>query len=797
MVHFFQTLLAGGLLLALALPVELSAQSLPNASPLTIDQIMQGNAFTGTSPGNITWAENSKQVYFSWNPENNRHDSLYAAGAGGGAIRKLGARESRELPTQEGSYNRRRTMKVFEKNGDIFLLHLKSGKVQQVTHTTERETSPGFTFDEHHLTYLFQQNLYLWDLADGGSRQVTDFRRGKAPAAPGTGGQEAWLRRQQLQLLEVNRLREADRSAQARNNRQQARLRPKEIYTGDKSVDNLVLSPDGRFVTYRLVSLPAAGKGTQVPSYVTASGYTELLPARPKVGSAQPGYELGVYDRQGDTTYLVSFSQVPGIRDVPVFVQTQPGKPAVAQPAPLRALSFSRPLWSDDGRQAVLVLRARDNKDRWIMAFEPASQSLRLLDRQHDEAWIGGPGIGEGPAGIGWLPDHRRIWFQSEESGYSHLYTLEVATGLKKARTSGAYEVSNLRLSANKKYWYFNANKDHPGEVQFYRLPVAGGRAEPLTSGPGYHEVTLSPDEQTLAVRHSTATQPWELYLMPNRPGAPRRQVTQSQRPEFKAYAWRKPEVISFPAGDGVPVYARLYRPAGAGGKGPAVIFVHGAGYLQNAHTWWSQYSREYMFHNLLVDNGYTVLDIDYRGSAGYGRDFRTGIYRHMGGKDLDDHLVGARLLVERYGVDPGRIGMYGGSYGGFITLMAMFTRPGVFAAGAALRPVSDWAHYNHGYTANILNEPVTDSLAYARSSPINFAEGLQGALLICHGLVDVNVHAQDVLRLSQRLIELRKENWELALYPVEDHAFVEPSSWADEYKRIFKLFETNLKKGL
>jgi dipeptidyl aminopeptidase/acylaminoacyl peptidase len=239
-------------------------------------------------------------------------------------------------------------------------------------------------------------------------------------------------------------------------------------------------------------------------------------------------------------------------------------------------------------------------------------------------------------------------------------------------------------------------------------------------------------------------------------------------------------------------VYARLYKPSSP--NGAAVIFVHGAGYTQNAHKWWASYFREYMFHNLLADRGYTVLDIDYRASAGYGRDWRTGIYRFMGGKDLEDHVDGARWLAEQHQVDPKRIGIYGGSYGGFITLMAMFTTPDVFAAGAALRPVTDWAHYNHGYTSDILNEPVTDSVAYAKSSPIYHAEGLKGHLLICHGMVDVNVHFQDAVRLSQRLIELGKDNWELAVYPMEDHGFVEPSSWTDEYKRILKLFDSTLK---
>jgi dipeptidyl aminopeptidase/acylaminoacyl peptidase len=236
-----------------------------------------------------------------------------------------------------------------------------------------------------------------------------------------------------------------------------------------------------------------------------------------------------------------------------------------------------------------------------------------------------------------------------------------------------------------------------------------------------------------------------------------------------------------------------LYKPKDDVKNGAAVIFVHGAGYLQNAHNWWSSYFREYMFHNLLTDLGYTVLDMDYRGSAGYGRDWRTGIYRHMGGKDLSDQVDGAKFLVEEHGIDEDKIGIYGGSYGGFITLMAMFNESDTFESGAALRSVTDWAHYNDGYTSNILNTPVEDPIAYRRSSPIYFAEGFEGNLLIAHGMVDTNVHFQDVVRLAQRLIELKKENWEMALYPVESHGFVEPSSWTDEYKRILKLFNETL----
>jgi dipeptidyl aminopeptidase/acylaminoacyl peptidase len=316
----------------------------------------------------------------------------------------------------------------------------------------------------------------------------------------------------------------------------------------------------------------------------------------------------------------------------------------------------------------------------------------------------------------------------------------------------------------------------------------------------GSNDATLSHDESTIALVHSYSNKPPEVYLMPNRPGAQPSQITTTPTEEWRSFPWIDPRVITFKARDGVDVYARLFTPEMIGARRdpsrPGVVFVHGAGYLQNAHRYWSTYFREYMFHNLLASRGYVVLDADYRASAGYGRDWRTAIYRHMGGKDLGDVIDGAKYLVEKEQVNPRHLGVYGGSYGGFITLMAMFTTPDVFAAGAALRPVTDWAHYNHGYTSNILNVPHKDAEAYRRSSPIYFAEGLKGALLICHGMVDTNVHFQDSVRLAQRLIELRKENWELAAYPVESHAFTEETSWADEYKRILKLFEENLRPG-
>jgi dipeptidyl aminopeptidase/acylaminoacyl peptidase len=556
-------------------------------------------------------------------------------------------------------------------------------------------------------------------------------------------------------------------------------------------VQNVQLSPDGNYVTFQLHKAAKDAKRTIVPSYVAETGFTEDLNARDKVGRPNGTYELGIYNILADTVMYVAIDSLPGIFDRPQFTELEE-----SDKSKKREVFFSNSVWSDNGKQCATVLQSLDNKDRWIVALDLTSANLKLLDHQHDDAWVGGPGIRwwRGATGVGWTPDNKKFWFQSEATGYSHLYTVDAATGEKNQLTKGEFEVRDVRISKDKKWWYFRSNEVHPGELHLYRMKIGGGKWEQITTMTGNNDGVFSPDEKTVAIRHSYSNRPWDLFVMKNKPKAKMVRLTDSQTSEWKAYPWHEPEIITFSAEDGAEVYARLYKPEKPEENGPAVIFVHGAGYLQNVHKWWSSYYREFMFHNLLVDHGYTVLDIDYRGSAGYGRDWRTAIYRYMGGKDLSDQVDGAKLLVEKFNVNPKRIGIYGGSYGGFITLMAMFTEPGVFAAGASLRPVTDWAHYNHPYTSNILNIPQADSLAYVRSSPIYHAEGLEGALLMCHGMIDTNVHFQDVVRLSQRLIELGKENWEVAIYPLEGHGFREPSSWTDEYRRIFKLFETHLK---
>jgi len=186
------------------------------------------------------------------------------------------------------------------------------------------------------------------------------------------------------------------------------------------------------------------------------------------------------------------------------------------------------------------------------------------------------------------------------------------------------------------------------------------------------------------------------------------------------------------------------------------------------------------------------VIDVDYRGSRGYGSDFRTDVPYHLGGKDLDDINLVVDELARRGVVDRARVGIYGGSYGGFLALMALFTAPERWACGAALRSVTDWRTYYPEYTQPRLGRPSTHAEAYVRSSPIDQVEGLEDPLLVLHGMRDANVFAQDSIRLIEALID-GGHDFEAMLYPSQGHAFADGPHWLDEYRRIERFLVRHL----
>ncbi len=628
-------------------------------------------------------------------------------------------------------------------------------------------------------------------------------------------------------------------------------------YLGDKiKLDDVSLSPSGDWMLLVTHPKDAKeGKKAVVARFVTDSGYVDPEEKRPLVGTGGgAGQALILLDLRRHQRHDLDLAVLPGIKDDPLkalraaaaarakalseeraktplaeeraktglaeehakAAAAPPSLPAAAADKPaadkpaapaIRPVDVMDVAWTSDGRRAAVEIHAGDNKDRWIATLDLDGARLVPGHRETDNAWINWD-----HNTIGWLADDRTLYFESEESGYNHFYALDARDGRIRQLTSGNFEVSSPEPSFDGRTLYYVANAGHPGNYDVWRVDAGTGRSEQLTHLGGLTGFWPSVDERQLLIVHSSLARHDELYVQPNRPGADARRITDTVSPAFQAQRWTVPEIVPIPSSHSAGViYSRVYTPTASsaasaapatpaaaaggahGGKRPAVVFIHGAGYLQDAHSGWSYYFHEFMFHTLLTRRGWVVLDMDYRASAGYGRGWRTAIYRQMGHPELEDLADGVEWLVRHRDVDRARIGVYGGSYGGFLTLMALFRTPDLFAAGAALRPVTDWSDYNQDYAGAILNTPEVDPEAYERSSPIEFAAGLARPLLICHGMVDDNVFFADSVRLVQRLIELGKQGFQIAPFPVESHSFQRPSSWLDEYRRIDQLLAAAL----
>ena len=793
LLHVFA--LSGLLLLSGLLAVPAHAHTPPDT--LSVSTIMQDpDTWIGSWPSNARWHEDGSALYFDWNPEGDfPSDSLYKVTPDDPEPVQVEPEDRRAATPyfsgwQHGShtYTSDFSRKVFVHRGDVYLYDHSTDETLRLTRTTSSASQPRFAPDGQRVLFRDGDTLFALDLAQGSLQQLTDIRATDEPTDEEPSPKKAFLEEQQRDLFETLRERheQSEKAEAAEEKDDAADPDPVPVYIGDKSVSHLSMDPSERFTAVGVVA-PGAATPTQIIDYVTESGFADPVDARPKVGRPDGSYELHLADAERDTTYTVDLTTLP---DAEAWPLADIADPDTLDADTTRALQAFGPYWNDDGSLAVVDVRTDDNKDRWIARLDPEDGSVSVIDHQHDEAWIAGPGISwaGGPSTLGWMPDGETVYFQSEATGYSHLYTAHVPSGETEQITDGNFEVFDPQLTQDGSHWLFASSEVSPYERHWYRMPAEGGDRTRLTEQQGQYTAAPHPDDETLGLLYEHIVQPPEIYLQTDE-GEER--VTFSTTDEWNAIDWSPGTLTEMEASDGVEVPMQIFEPEEP--NGAAVLFVHGAGYLQNVHYGWSNYFREFMFHNILKAQGYTVVNLDFRASAGYGRDFRTAIYRHMGGRDLQDYVDLAAYLEEQHDIAPDRNFIYGGSYGGFISLMALLTEPDSFGGGAALRSVTDWAHYNHPYTANILNTPVVDPEAYERSSPIYFAEGLEDPLLMTHGLVDANVQPQDIFRLSQRFIELGKTDWELATYPVEPHGFTEPSSWTDQYRRILYFIERSV----
>jgi dipeptidyl aminopeptidase/acylaminoacyl peptidase len=815
-------------LLTFASATAQPAQAPLTPAPLTLDQIMADPDWIAgqiqvpeefeEGGGAPYFSVDGKAVYYKLKRSGSPVFDLHRIDLADGKDATLDAAAMAGADGGHAVYDATNTHVAFVRNDEVFLRDLRNGATTQVTRDGERHGGLQFSADGRLLSFRSSGDWFVHDVASGTTAPAAILKTEDDPdAAP----KDDALRAEQMRLFTTLQKMDKDKTAEREHaqamQRDDASRAPLPFYLGDKvKLVDAELSPDARWLL--AVTAPKSwdhGEQPKLIRYVTDTGYPEFEPLRRNAGRNAPAPQtLWLFDLVKHTQTQIEVGGLPGVHDDPLAaIRAENEKagllkaPAAekndaakdksgkadksAKPGKTRDLEIAGIEFSRDGAHAAVQLRAIDNKDRWIATLDPAHPQPALQHRLHDDAWINW-NFNE----FGWENDGRTLWYVSEESGFAQLYAKPL-DGKARALTHGQFEVSQPVLSSDGRWFYLRANAEKPWAHDVWRVGSDGGDLQQVTHYQGMDSFALSHDGAKLLIAHSSSYVPPQLAVVNADGSGSPRELTDTRTAAYKALNWVAPQFVQVPSTHFKgSIWAKFYAPQDydKSKPHPAVVFVHGAGYLQNVIANWPYYFREQMFNNLLLQHGYVVIDMDYRASEGYGRDWRTAIYRQMGHPELEDLLDGKAWMVKNWNVDPKRVGIYGGSYGGFMTEMALFRAPGEFAAGAALRPVSDWMLYDDGYTSDILNRPQDDPMAYRNSSPIEFAQNLRDPLLICHGVIDNNVLFQDSVRLYQRLIELHKDDFSMSIYPLDRHGFTNADSWLDEYGRIYKLFETNLK---
>ncbi|HET6527404.1 MAG TPA: prolyl oligopeptidase family serine peptidase [Balneolaceae bacterium] len=450
---------------------------------------------------------------------------------------------------------------------------------------------------------------------------------------------------------------------------------------------------------------------------------------------------------------------------------------------------------SADGRYLAAGLVDPPMKNREIKVFDIKKGEWTTVFEDSTDGWFYGTDLAFAPKGS-------KLMFQSEKDGWNQIYTVNPDGSDLEQQTEGKFQVPWVEWTGAQTM-VFASTKVDPGERHIYTLNIENGNINKLTEQPGYRQdFELSRNSRYLVYEYTYFNEPFELYALDLQNPEKEIRLTYTIPKRFKQIDWQKKDYFRFTARDGeTEVSMSVLEPLNMqpSKKYPVVVFVHGAGSLQNVYKGWSDhYFREYMFNQMLTAHGYYVMQVDYRHSTGYGREFRDDVTGWMGKYETHDIVDGIKYLAEHYAqADTSRVGVYGGSYGGFMALYATSVAPEYFDAAAALRAVTNWENYYHTnpwYTMPRLGKPETDSLNYARSSPITYVDQLKQPVLILHGLMDNNVGFQDAAQYIHELIQAGNKEFEMMMYPSQRHSFRDPDAWYDEYSRIYEFFNEQLK---
>jgi dipeptidyl aminopeptidase/acylaminoacyl peptidase len=697
----------------------------------TLDRLFSRPYIWGTWPSQLAWAKHAHVLGFLWNTEGGAFRDVYVYDADRKKLTRLTDLERMNDPSNETEAER---------------------DVHRRDYVPPRGGIASFDLsqDGAKAVFAYRGDLYVESTGGGTLARLTKTKAPESnPQFSPDATKVAFVQGGQIYVLGLNG----------------GTLEQRTDVKAPAKLIGFRWSPDGKYFSYSVE--PAPGRTLPLPIY---SGRFVAAPPFPRsvagdVSTAEQWYVIGT---SGD--------------DPPRSMDAGRGYD-------------SRPVqWSPDSKYLLLASQSADYKSQEIRVTDVSTGKAKTVFHQVDDRWAE-------VSDVGWDQASRKIWLTSDQSGFKHLYTVGIdGNGLKQI-TRGNWEIHSDSFSHNPQWIgdsiYYSSTEAGTAERQLYRVSADGASPpERLSKEEGLHIDWISEDGQSRAELRADMSNPFDLYV----DGA---RVTKSPRAEFYHVPWAGTRFVTYPSmKDRKPVAARLLLPSGydlarpAAKPWPAIVYIHGAGYATSVLKQWGSYQElRFVFNNFLAQHGYVVLEMDYRGSTNYGRDWRSGVYLNMGGPDLEDVLGGVEYLRGLKNIDMARVGIWGWSYGGFMTAMAMFRAPAAFKAGAAFSGVYDWANYNADYTGERLTTPAENPEAYRRSSPIDFSSKLQNHLLLLHGIADDNVLFQDAVQLTEKLIHESKP-FEEAFYPEENHAYARDESFKDAFKRAAGFFDRYVGKN-
>ena len=466
--------------------------------------------------------------------------------------------------------------------------------------------------------------------------------------------------------------------------------------------------------------------------------------------------------------------------------------------------------WGDAGH-FVFARLSNEYKKRTIYVADARDGSQRAIREDAEDKFWSLPDWEAGPDPLP-SPDGRWVAFLSDQDGWDHLYVIPLTGGAAVQITKGKFEAWRPAWSHDSTRIAFDANEpDHPGDR---RIGIAAigtdprhARVEYITSGQGTNvEPQWSLDDRRLVYQHTDTRNSADLFVTDAKAGGKPVRLSDSMPSTLDRESFVAPEFVHYPGPDGLSVPGWLFLPKSLdrSKKHPAIVWVHGDGINQNYDGWHVQrnYAVYYSFHQRLLQEGYVVFAPDYRGSIGYGREWRNGVYMDVGGNDAKDAWMAANYLKTLPYVDSDRIGIWGLSYGGFFTLIAMTDQPKLFRAGVDVAGVVDYVMYygdpfHNDWTVGRIGTPEENPKVYANASPISHIDRLARPLLVLHGTADVNVPFVESVWLMDEVLKKGKGNLvSFMIYPGEFHYFEREHVLRDAWQRVDDFFATYLRGG-